>query len=169
LQPGRLLRVRLPSDSLFFPDTFDIREAQIPLLDRVVASISGARTGLRHDLEFIIGSPYASGESLPIGETLETARVGAFARAMQSRGVPPRNVSVGLRPGNPDEIVVRFFVRTEDEARLKLQQAVDSEQTPAPAPADAADGAFETAPEAPALPPPPAEPALPLGQVGGGG
>lgn len=160
VQPGRLMRVRIPSDTLFFPETTDIREAQIPLLDRVVASISGATPGLRHDLEFIIGSPFAAGEGLPIGETLETARVGEFARAMQSRGVPPRNVSVGLRPGNPDEIVVRFFVRKEEEASLKLEQAVEAQKAVPPGDDDAAE-LDASQPVVPADPAAPAAPDMP--------
>jgi hypothetical protein len=169
VQPGRLMRVRIPSDTLFFPDSTDIREAQIPLLDRVVASISGATAGLRHDLEFIIGSPYVGDNSLPIGETLETARVGAFARAMQARGVPPQNVSVGLRPGDPDEIVVRFFVRTEDEARLKLKQAVETESPVRTLESGAAETPAAPEPDVPLVPIAPAEQGLPVGQIGGGG
>ena len=30
-------------------------------------------------MEFVIGSPYGPGRSLPVGETLETARAGVFA------------------------------------------------------------------------------------------
>lgn len=124
VQPGKLMRVILPADALFFGETTEIREGQIPLLDRIVASLSAGVPGLRHDMEFIVGSEYTTETNLPTGETLETTRAGVFARAMQARGVPPESVSVGLKPGDPAEIVLRFFVRTEDEVRLKFKEAV---------------------------------------------
>lgn len=121
--PGRLMRVVMPADSLFFPGTSDIREAQVALLDRIVASLSVSTPGLHYDLEFIIGSPYGPGKSLPVGETLETARAGVFARAMLARGVPPDGIAVGLKPGDAGEIVMRFFVRPQNEARLTFEPA----------------------------------------------
>ena len=54
-------------------------------------------------MEFVTGSEYAVGDSLPIAQTLEMARAGAFARAMASRGVPavqhyePLHASPGAR------------------------------------------------------------------------
>ena len=119
VQPGRLMRVVLPSDSLFFPGTTKIREAQFPLLDRVVATLSGRPPGLRYEMQFVIGSPYATGTSLPIGGTLETSRASVFVRDMLSRGAPPDSLSVGLKPGDPDEITLWFHVRLRDEERKR--------------------------------------------------
>jgi len=129
VQPGRLMRVVMPTESLFMPGTTDIREAQFPLLDRIVASLSVTTPGLRYDLEFIIGSRYESGTNLPTGETLETARAGAFARAMLQRGAPPGSVAVGLRPGDPAEIVMRFYVRPENEVRLQFEKSFAAVKT----------------------------------------
>ena len=117
VQPGRLMRVVLPSDFLFFTGTPKIREAQFPLLDRLVASLSGRPPGLRYEMQSVIGSPYVEGTSLPIGGTLETSRASVFARDMLSRGAPPDSLSVGLKPGNPDEITLWFLVRLKDEER----------------------------------------------------
>ncbi|MBT3358845.1 MAG: hypothetical protein HN403_04370 [Rhodospirillales bacterium] len=127
VQPGKLMRVIVPADALFLGDTAEVREGQIPLLDRIVASLSAGALGLRHDMEFVIGSPFTSEKNLPTGETLETARAGAFVRAMHARGVPPESVSIGLKPGNPAEIILRFFVRTQEEVRLKFEEAVEKQ------------------------------------------
>jgi len=56
VQPGRLMRVVMGADSLFLPETAEIREAHIPLLDRIVASLSVTTPGLHYDMEFLIGS-----------------------------------------------------------------------------------------------------------------
>lgn len=123
VQPGRLMRVVMGSDSLFLPGTADIREAHIPLLDRIVASLSVTTPGLHYDMEFLIGSLPGPGGMLAAAETLESARAGAFARAMSARGTPPDAIAVGLRPGDPREIVMRFFVRPVDELSLEFGRA----------------------------------------------
>lgn len=122
VQPGRLMRVVMASDSLFLPGTAELREAHIPLLDRIVASLSVTTPGLHYDMEFLIGSPPVDGGMLPVAATLETARAGAFARAMTARGTPPNSVAVGLRPGDPRQIVLRFFVRPHNEVRLEFDR-----------------------------------------------
>jgi hypothetical protein len=127
VQPGRLMRVELTSTSLFLDDEATIRPGQYPLLDRLVATLSSRPTGMRYDMEFIIGSPYAVGKSLPIGQTLEMARAGAFVRDMLSRGAPADSVSIGIKPGEPEQIVIWFFVRFSDEERLRFDQPEETE------------------------------------------
>lgn len=121
VKPGRLMRVLVPSDSLFFTGKTEIRPARYPLLDRMVAAVSGRPPGLRYDVEFVIGSDYVGDKSLPIGQTLELARAGAFARQLLARGVPPDSISIGISPGEPTESVIWFFVRARDEARLRFE------------------------------------------------
>ena len=128
LEPGRLMWMRLKSDVLFESGKTDIKEVNHPLLDRIVASLSGRPPGMRYDLEFVIGSAYQSGKIMPIGETLEMLRAGSFVRAMLARGVPPDSVAVGIRPGDPEKINLWFYVRRSDEPVLT------------PAPADAESG-----------------------------
>jgi len=123
VHPGRFMRVAMPAESLFLPEAADIRETQLPLLDRIVASLSVTTPGLRYDMEFLIGGVRGPGGMLAAEQTLETARAGAFARAMLGRGAPPDAVAVGLRPGDPSEIVLRFFVRPLDEVRLEWDRA----------------------------------------------
>ncbi len=127
VQPGRLMRVELTSRSLFLDGGASIRPGQYPLLDRLVATLSSRPTGMRYDMEFIIGSPYAVGKSLPIGQTLEMSRAGAFVREMLARGAPPDSVSIGIRPGDPDRIVIWFFVRFSDEERLRFEPPEETE------------------------------------------
>jgi len=122
IQPGRLMRVQLNSDVLFDIGKTDIRPSNQPLLDRIVATLSGREPGTRYDMEFVISSPYTTAKNLPIGETLEMARAGAFAREMLARGAPPDSVSVGLKPGNPKDIDIWFYIRGIDETRLRFRQ-----------------------------------------------
>lgn len=127
IQPGRLMRVQLNSDILFEIGKAEIREVNHPLLDRIVASLSGRPPGSRYDMEFVIGSTYETGKIMPIGQTLEMSRAGAFVRAMLERGAPPDSVSVGIQPGDPMESNIWFYVRSSDETRLKFIQPDEGE------------------------------------------
>ncbi|MCZ6606840.1 MAG: hypothetical protein O7A64_04130, partial [Alphaproteobacteria bacterium] len=88
VQPGRVMRVVMPADALFLLGGTEIRPARFPLLDRLVAALSGRPPGVRFDMEFLIGSAYTPDNDLPLRQTLEMARAGAFARAMLSGGTP---------------------------------------------------------------------------------
>lgn len=125
VQPGRLMRIKMDTDGLFETDKDNIRETIKPLLDRIVASLSGRPPGLRFDMEFIMGSSYETGKILPIGQTLEMKRAGAFVREMLSRGVPPDSIAVGIKPGDPKVANIWFYVRSSDENRLKFKQPDD--------------------------------------------
>jgi flagellar motor protein MotB len=129
IQPGRLMRVTIPVDALFVPGTTQVRESQYPLLDRIIASLSGRPPGLHYDMEFVISVQPATGSTLPIGQTLEMARAGAFARELLSRGVPPDSMAVGLRRGDPTEVVIWFHTRAEGEGRLRFDASQAEERT----------------------------------------
>lgn len=118
VQPGRLMRVKMPADALFHEGKADLREAHFAFADRIVASLSARPPGVRFDMEFLIGT--LDGESGPFstGDTLAMRRAGSFAAGMESRGAPPDSMSVGFLPGQPDDVVINFFVRTDEETRL---------------------------------------------------
>lgn len=120
VQPGRLMRVTLPVRAVFAEGKTDIMPSIVPMLDRIVASLSARPPGLRYDMEFVSGAKYTAGTDLPVRPTLEMSRAGAFARAMLSRGAPPDSIAVGLRPGDPARLTIWFFVRSEDETRLRF-------------------------------------------------
>lgn len=138
VQPGRTMRIAVPADTLFFEDEARFRPALTPLLDRVVATLSARPAGLRYEMEFVIGSE-ANGEdgeepALPVAQTLETLRGGAFAREMSRRGVPPDSVAIGIMPGDPSQITIWFFVRRiGGEAAPAAPTAPDTPATPAAA------------------------------------
>lgn len=127
VQPGRLMRVMLPSDSLFFPGEAKIRDSRYPLLDRMVAAISGRPPGVRFDMDFVIGIAKSEDGTLPVGQTLEMARAGAFAREMQSRGAPSDSISIAVKPGDGTDVVIWFHVRILDELRINFQGEANDE------------------------------------------
>lgn len=118
VQPGRLMRVKMPVDALFHDGKADLREAHFAFADRIVASLSARPPGVRFDMEFLIGTPDGDSGPFSTGGTLAMRRAGSFAAGMESRGAPPDSMSVGFLPGQPDDVVINFFVRTDEETRL---------------------------------------------------
>ncbi|MDA0998450.1 MAG: hypothetical protein O2944_09620 [Proteobacteria bacterium] len=123
IQPGRLMRITLPVGALYRDNDSALRSDQVQLFDRVVAALSNRPTGLRKDMEFVIGSAGTSDGSLPVGETLEFRRAGGFARMLAERGAPPDSVSVGVRRGNPGKITIWFWVRPLNDGRQQFEPA----------------------------------------------
>ncbi len=95
----------------------------MPLLDRIVASLSVVTPGLHYDMEFLIGTPSRRRHAARRGNARNRA-AGAFARAMTARGTPPDSVSIAIRPGDPREVALRFFVRPRDELRLQFDRTI---------------------------------------------
>lgn len=134
VQPGRLMRLQMLVNALYLDGQTEVREDQYPLLDRIIAVLSNRPPGLRQDMEVIIGSRVTEVVSLPVGQTLEMSRVGALARLMVSRGAPPDAISVGLKPGDPDEISIWFWVRGVEETAERFQEAMEALKNRPPPP-----------------------------------
>ncbi len=120
VQPGRLMRVRMPADVLFFAGEARLRLAHDDLLDRVVANLSARPPGLKFDLEFVIDTPYGEDRLLSAGEGLALARARVFIRDVTARGAPPDSLSMGLRPSSANEAIIWFFVRFPDEETTRF-------------------------------------------------
>ncbi|TCS63024.1 flagellar motor protein MotB [Varunaivibrio sulfuroxidans] len=121
VQPGRIMRMSMAANSLFFDGQAKIRPAVLPLLDRTVAALSARPPGVRFDMEFVIDTPYAgANKTMPITETLPSARAGAFAREMLSRGAPPDSIAVGMKPSTGNDVTIWFYTRDIAASRLKF-------------------------------------------------
>ena len=126
VQPGRLMRLQMRVNVLYLDGQTTVREDQYPLFDRIVAVLSNRPPGLRQDMEVIIGSRVTEGISLPVGQTLEMSRIGEMARLMVSRGAPPDSISVGIKPGDPNEINLWFWVRGVQETAVRFEEAMEA-------------------------------------------
>jgi len=121
VQPGKLMRITMPTDALFELSKAKVRESQTALLDRIVTTMSASPSGMRHGLEFVMGGRFIKDKDLSTERTLELRRADAFISMMSSRGLPVDSVTVGIRPGNPDQVIMWFYVRSIDELRENLK------------------------------------------------
>lgn len=123
IQPGRMMRVKIPAETLFEDGAPVVRGAHFSLLDRIVAAISARPPGARYEMEFLIGTPGGMDRAFTTGNTLAMRRAAAFAASLEDRGAPPDSMSVGFLPGQPDDVLINFFVRSEDETRLRFDDS----------------------------------------------
>lgn len=132
VQPGRLMRVTFEPAQLFFDDEARIRETSHALLDQIVATVSSRRAGLRNDLEMVMDTPNEPGKpTMSTKQELPMARVGAFAREMSSRGLPPDSLAVGLKPGQGNQVVMWFYTRDVEDSRLQFESGAPANVPPA--------------------------------------
>lgn len=115
VQPGQRMRASFPIDSMFSADSAELRPVALPLLDRIVAALSGSPPGLKFEMEFLIGAEYLDGNTLPVNQTLSLSRAGEFAREMAGRGLPPKSIAVGIEPGDAKRVNVWFYIRREQQ------------------------------------------------------
>jgi hypothetical protein len=125
VQPGRIMRVDFQARTLFVDGKPEIRNIRLEFMDRVMSSLSASPPGYRFEMAFLIGSPLSDSNNLPVTETLELARAGAFARKAIERGAPPHAVSVGVIPGKSSDVTIYFYVREEAAARLQFDLPVE--------------------------------------------
>ncbi len=121
VQPGKRMRVVVPTTTLFEDDSSALRPTTPALIERMVAVLSARPPGLRFDMEFVIGTPRSADRSLPLEQTMEMERAGMFARELTARGAPPDSVAVGMAPGKPERVTIWYYVRRADETRVRFE------------------------------------------------
>jgi outer membrane protein OmpA-like peptidoglycan-associated protein len=116
---GEELRVTLPASELFPPDSAEVREKSMALIDRVVAALGAPPNGVRLEVAFLLGAQQAGDASREEGGgelALSIRRGGAFARALVSRGAPPAAVAIGIDAGLPGRALLAFRSSGIDQA-----------------------------------------------------
>ena len=123
VQPGRIMALRFHARELFADKEIEIRSTRYDLIDRIVSSLAAASKGIRFEMVFLMGSPFLENSDLPVNESLEMKRIGAFLRTSVERGANPASLSGGIMPGEPSDITIKFYVHSVADA-----QDVDGER-----------------------------------------
>lgn len=113
---GGMIEVRLGAGELFLPASAELRPDRTRLLQALAAALRGRPADLRFDAELVLASDGAE-------DALTLARAGSFARALVAQGAPEDAVSVGLAPGRPETLRLRFAYRTPDDGKVSLVPA----------------------------------------------
>jgi hypothetical protein len=109
-KPGKLMIARMPVSAVFLENTSELNPEIFEFLDRTVAILGSRPAGTHFDMQFIVGVPDGI---LSVEQTIEMKQAGSFAREILTRGAPPDSLSAGIMPGDPEQIIMRFYVRTK--------------------------------------------------------
>ncbi len=101
--PGTRMEVDVPAPVFFSDGSVVVREP-LPMLDRIVATVSSPPDGIRYELAIVAQVTGEAAQPLPTDMTSDLARVGNIARALGVKGMPPGTISIGMDRGDP-----RFF------------------------------------------------------------
>ncbi|MEQ8509831.1 MAG: hypothetical protein RIB43_12550 [Rhodospirillaceae bacterium] len=116
---GTRMEVDVPSQVFFEDDSVVVRNP-LPMLDRIVATVSSPPFGTAYELSVIARVPAQDGDTLPINMTADIARVGNIARALDARGMPPKSLSIGLDEGDGSAFTLIFFAVEEGVDRVVM-------------------------------------------------
>lgn len=118
--PGTRMDVDVPTQAWFEGDSVVVRDP-LPMLDRIVATVSSPPDGLAYEMVLIAQVPGEEAEPLPTSMTPEIARIGNIARALDAKGMPPHAISIGMERGDSRFFRVVFFaVEATDTIRSGL-------------------------------------------------
>lgn len=112
---GTRMDVDVPTQVFFNDDSVVVRDP-LPMLDRVVATISSPPDGVVYELAIIGYVPGNQNDPLPTDMTSHVARVGNIARALDAKGMPPHAVSIGMERGSDRFVRFVFFAIEERDA-----------------------------------------------------
>lgn len=115
LEPGRIMEVTLPVDSVFVAGRESIDPLRRPLIERIARSLADPRPGVRYDVDIIVGA--GDGDEMAVGRSAYLASV--FAAA----GAPGRSVSAGIDPVSPGSLKLTFHVRPRAEGRFTFGES----------------------------------------------
>jgi flagellar motor protein MotB len=107
VKPGRLLRAELPVAQVFAEEEAALRPALQPLLDRVVAAMSGVPGRASVAVEVALAGAVEAREGQ---EKLAGVRADALARELLARGAPASRLSIALAPRAADRVWLTFTI-----------------------------------------------------------
>lgn len=112
IQSGTRLDVDVPAPAFFDGQSVNVRST-LPMLDRIVATVSSPPDNIRYELVILGQVESAAEQGITAAMTAELARVGNIARTLVARGMPPNTVSIGLEHG--DAQFIRFVFLAVDQ------------------------------------------------------
>ncbi len=125
VEPGKVMKVVMPTARFFGTKSDAIREESLPLVDRIISSISARPPGYRFDMEIVIGRKDTVIGFSSNSQTLQMSRAGAIARSMLSRGIPGDSISIGMQDGDPESVTMWFYIRSSDGVSAYYKRLID--------------------------------------------
>ncbi|MFQ5957911.1 MAG: hypothetical protein ACE5LF_00935 [Alphaproteobacteria bacterium] len=117
-QPFGQLQVEFPVESIFSPDGTGPLAEQAPFFDRLAAALNREIPDQYFEVQLLIALSPEQARNATRERATAVTRAGAFARALDERGVPADHVSVGIEEGDPAMLRLLFIARQADEGAM---------------------------------------------------
>jgi hypothetical protein len=111
LAEGDRLQFSVPLDQLFNYGTVELRDLKDEFLTAVAETLISRNNNIATDLEILIGAGIRLPEGGSITDNLPGKRVETLAQMFLEKGVPSRNISIGLEEGDAGLVHFSFFLR----------------------------------------------------------
>jgi hypothetical protein len=115
VRPGRILRIRVPTDALFLEGRDDVRPERAPFVSAFARLIGSPETGRRHKAEIYVGSDWITPDAIRSGVPLPISRAARLTETVLANGAVVGTVMAGVRPD--DSGVVTIFFRIDPDLR----------------------------------------------------
>jgi len=120
VESGTRMDIDVPIQVWFEGDGLIVRDP-LPMLDRIVATVSSPPEGFFYEIVLIAQIPAEAKEALSRDMKKEIQRIGNIARELGNKGMPPNAISIGIESGDPRFIRVVFLaVESQDSIRASL-------------------------------------------------
>lgn len=121
---GNSMEIAIPTERLFSSGVPELRSADTPLLDRLVASLSTPPRGSRLDLQIVMPETASDAE----GDT-SLLRGAELAQSLMSRGAPPQALTVTFGRGDMNVVMLRLKVSAADSSSSAARGGSESERS----------------------------------------
>jgi flagellar motor protein MotB len=108
---GTRLQFSVPVRQLFAYRSLKLREALDGFLNDVAATMIARNNNVATDIEIRIGTGVSLPELAAVSDDIAAQRVAHLSQRLMDKGVPSRNISIGMEAGDAGLIHFSFFLR----------------------------------------------------------
>ena len=108
---GTRLQFSVPVRQLFAYRSLELRDTLDSFLEEVAATLIARNNNIATDLEIRIGSGVTLPQLSTVSDNIAAERVSHLSQRLMEKGVPSRNISIGMEAGDAGLIHFSFFLR----------------------------------------------------------
>ena len=116
---GTRLQFSVPLRQLFAYRSLELRETLDSFINEVAATLISRNGNVATDLEILIGAGVALPAVDDVANDIAALRASYLAATLMDRGVPSRNLSIGMAAGDAGLVNFSFFLRSSLEHQFR--------------------------------------------------
>lgn len=113
LRPGRILRIRVPTERMFLDGRDEVRPERAGFVASFSRLLGRPEAGRRHKAEIYVGSDWITPDAIRKGVPLPISRVARLTESVIANGALGGTVMAGVRPDDPGAVTIFFRIDPE--------------------------------------------------------